>query len=112
MSTLGGVIRVGVFAGPFMATLAMRWWGIAGAYWIGVASMTVALVVCFAIPELPQQPRNQRAPVPVRPAPPCGRLPRNTGTYSLAWDWASSALPQFVRPASGVAALGCQSSGS
>lgn len=55
MSTLGGVMRIGVFAGPFIATLAMKWWGIAGAYWVGTASMLVALVVCFAIPELPSR---------------------------------------------------------
>ena len=55
MSTLGGVMRMGVFAGPFMATVAMGWWGIAGAYWVGVAAMLLALVVCFAIPELPSR---------------------------------------------------------
>ena len=55
MSTLGGVMRMGVFAGPFMATVAMGWWGITGAYWVGVAAMLLALVVCFAIPELPSR---------------------------------------------------------
>lgn len=53
MSTLGGVVRIGVFLGPFMATLAMGRWGIAGAYGVGMASMALALAVCFAIPELP-----------------------------------------------------------
>ncbi len=52
MSTLGGVSRIGVFAGPFIATVAMGWWGIVGAYWVGLAAMLIALVVCFAIPEL------------------------------------------------------------
>lgn len=58
MSTLGGVMRIGVFAGPFIATLAMKWWGIAGAFWVGAASMLLALVVCFAIPELPARAHN------------------------------------------------------
>jgi MFS family permease len=52
MSTLGGVMRIGVFIGPFAATLAMKWLGIAGAYWVGMAAMFIAMVVCFRIPEL------------------------------------------------------------
>lgn len=64
MSTLGGVMRIGVFAGPFIATLAMGWWGTAGAYWVGVAAMLMALAVCFAIPELPSRRDGRAAPEP------------------------------------------------
>lgn len=58
MSTLGGVMRIGVFIGPFAATLAMTWLGIAGAYWVGMAAMLVAMIVCFRIPDL-----ESRAPL-------------------------------------------------
>ncbi|WP_411731645.1 MFS transporter [Paeniglutamicibacter sp.] len=52
MSTLGGVMRIGVFIGPFAATLAMKWLGIAGAYWVGMGAMFIAMIVCFRIPDL------------------------------------------------------------
>lgn len=52
MSTLGGVMRIGVFVGPFASTLAMNWLGIAGAYWVGMGAMAIALVVCLWIPDL------------------------------------------------------------
>lgn len=58
MSTLGGVMRIGVFIGPFAATLAMNWLGIAGAYWVGMVAMAVSMVVCLWIPDL-----TTRAPV-------------------------------------------------
>ncbi|MBP2387031.1 MFS transporter [Paeniglutamicibacter kerguelensis] len=67
MSTLGGVMRMGVFAGPFMATVAMGWWGITGAYWVGVAAMLLALVVCFAIPELPSRSGERGSARPEAP---------------------------------------------
>ncbi|QXQ09371.1 MFS transporter [Paeniglutamicibacter sp. Y32M11] len=52
MSTLGGVMRIGVFIGPFAATLAMKWLGIAGAFWVAMAAMAIAAVVCLRIPDL------------------------------------------------------------
>ncbi|GAA5227950.1 MFS transporter [Paeniglutamicibacter antarcticus] len=58
MSSLGGVMRIGVFIGPFAATLAMNWLGIAGAYWVGMVAMAVSMVVCLWIPDL-----TARAPV-------------------------------------------------
>lgn len=58
MSSLGGIHRIGVFIGPFAATLSMKWFGIAGAYWVGAVTMIVAMVVCLRIPDL-----ESRAPV-------------------------------------------------
>lgn len=58
MSTLGGVMRIGVFIGPFAATLAMNWLGIAGAYWVGMVAMAISMLVCLWIPDL-----TTRAPV-------------------------------------------------
>lgn len=52
MSMLGGVMRIGVFLGPFVATVAMKWLGITGAYWVGLAAMLIAMVVSLWIPEL------------------------------------------------------------
>ncbi|WP_431709935.1 MFS transporter [Glutamicibacter uratoxydans] len=52
MSTLGGVLRIGVFLGPFIATLAMTWLGLQGAYWVGVGAMLSAMLICWWIPEL------------------------------------------------------------
>lgn len=89
MSTLGGVMRVGVFAGPFMATLAMSWWGISGAYWVGVASMLLALVVCGAIPDLPKTEVS-----PTRPS--------NDGAEASLWSIARENRRIFLGVGMGV----------
>jgi MFS family permease len=52
MSTLGGTMRIGVFIGPFVAAAFMVWLGLAGAYWVGLAAMVAAAIVCIRIPEL------------------------------------------------------------
>lgn len=52
MSTLGGVMRIGVFIGPFTATAAMHWLGLTGAFWVGLAAMLGAMVVSLWIPDL------------------------------------------------------------
>lgn len=56
MSTLGGVMRIGVFLGPFAATAAMNWWGLTGAFWVGLVAMLGAMVVSLWIPDL--EPRG------------------------------------------------------
>lgn len=46
MSTLGGVHRIGLFCGPFVAAAVAPWLGGAGGFWIAVvASLAAALVV-------------------------------------------------------------------
>ena len=47
MSTLGGMHRIGVFAGPFLGALAIKLAGTPGAYWVhlGAASVTIGLLL-------------------------------------------------------------------
>jgi MFS family permease len=50
LSTLGGVTRIGGFAGPFLGAAAARWLGLDGAYYLHVASALLgcALLLCFS----------------------------------------------------------------
>ncbi|MGX5714799.1 MFS transporter [Arthrobacter sp. MAHUQ-56] len=52
LSTLGGVNRIGVFAGPFAGAAVMQFAGLAGAYWVGVAAMAAAALLSLTIPDL------------------------------------------------------------
>ncbi|MDQ0824696.1 MFS family permease [Arthrobacter sp. B2I5] len=52
LSTLGGVNRIGVFIGPFAGAAAMQFFGIAGAYWVGVVAMAAAALLSLTIPDL------------------------------------------------------------
>ena len=58
LSTLGGVMRIGFFVGPFMAAGAIHYSGLAGAYWIGIVSLLLAALVALRIPDLPQHPAH------------------------------------------------------
>jgi MFS family permease len=53
LSTLGGVMRIGLFAGPFLAAAVIQAMGIAGAYWAGVGALVGAALVAVRTPELP-----------------------------------------------------------
>ncbi|TEA77072.1 MFS transporter [Allopusillimonas ginsengisoli] len=52
LSTLGGVSRIGMFAGPFAGAGMMHFMGLSGAYWVGIAAMLVAGGLAFALPDL------------------------------------------------------------
>jgi MFS family permease len=52
LSTLGGVMRIGMFIGPFMAALAIHRFGLAGAWGVGVAALLAAALVSARLPEL------------------------------------------------------------
>ncbi|SAK99103.1 MFS transporter [Caballeronia temeraria] len=52
MSTLGGVMRVGLFIGPFVAAVAIHRFGLTGAYLVGIAALMVAAVVGASLPDL------------------------------------------------------------
>ncbi|MDN3481891.1 MFS transporter [Arthrobacter sp. APC 3897] len=62
LSTLGGVNRIGVFAGPFAAAGVIHFAGTSGAYWVGAAAALLAGIISLRVPEL-------RAPVPVGQGP-------------------------------------------
>lgn len=51
LSTLGGVSRIGLFIGPFLAAAAGHVWGLAGAYAVGVGGSAAAAVVLLTAGE-------------------------------------------------------------
>ncbi|MGZ8259428.1 MAG: MFS transporter [Caldimonas sp.] len=61
LSTLGGVMRIGLFVGPFLGAAAIQAAGIAGAYWTGVGALAVAARVAARMPDLPASPRADAA---------------------------------------------------
>ncbi|MFT3818251.1 MAG: MFS transporter [Rubrivivax sp.] len=52
MSTLGGVMRIGLFIGPFIGAAAIHAAGLTGAYVVGIAAVAVAAVVASRLPDL------------------------------------------------------------
>jgi MFS family permease len=67
MSTLGGTMRVGMFAGPFAAAAFIEWLGLSGAYWVAIASMMGAGAISLLVPDLETRKRTSGTPDP-RPA--------------------------------------------
>lgn len=68
LSTLGGVMRIGMFMGPFVAAAAIHRYGLVGAYGVGIAALLVATMVAARIPDLTVD-AVVPAPGPVAPAP-------------------------------------------
>jgi len=64
LSTLGGVMRIGMFAGPFLAAAAVHAFGLAAAYVVGIIGVLGAAAVGARIPDLeaPPIPAGQSAP--------------------------------------------------
>ena len=62
LSTLGGVNRIGVFAGPFAAAGAIHFAGTSGAYWVGAAAALLAAVISLQVPELRVTAGRPRSP--------------------------------------------------
>jgi MFS family permease len=52
LSTLGGVMRIGLFVGPFLAAAAIHRWGLGAAYGVGIACLLVAAALGARIPDL------------------------------------------------------------
>lgn len=52
LSTLGGVMRIGVFIGPFLGALAISFLQLSGAYWVGVGAVIVAGLIALTMPDL------------------------------------------------------------
>ena len=53
LSMLGGVMRIGLFLGPFVAAGLIHLMGIGGAYWAGVGALILSAVVAMRMPDLP-----------------------------------------------------------
>ncbi|WP_213956478.1 MULTISPECIES: MFS transporter [unclassified Variovorax] len=64
LSTLGGVMRIGMFIGPFLAAAAVHAFGLSAAYAIGIAGVLGAAAIGARIPDLeaPPHPAGQDAP--------------------------------------------------
>lgn len=52
LSTLGGVMRIGLFIGPFLAAGVMHSMGIPGAYWTAIVAMAAAGALASTLPDL------------------------------------------------------------
>jgi MFS family permease len=64
LSTLGGVMRIGMFAGPFLAAGAVHVFGLSAAYVLGIVAVLGAAALGARIPdlEMPPVPHGQAAP--------------------------------------------------
>ena len=71
LSTLGGVMRIGMFAGPFIAAAAIHRFGLPGAWGVGVVALLAAAAVSARLPEL-------QAAAPAGAAPPAAATLRST----------------------------------
>jgi MFS family permease len=52
LSTLGGVLRIGLFIGPFASAAAIHQFGLAGAYGVAIGALLLSAVVAARIPNL------------------------------------------------------------
>lgn len=68
LSTLGGVMRIGMFIGPFIAAVAIHRFGLVGAYGVGIVALLIAAVVAARIPDL-ECDTGSTDPATAAPAP-------------------------------------------
>ncbi len=52
LSTLGGVLRIGMFIGPFASAAAIHRFGLAGAYGVAIGALLLSGIVAARIPDL------------------------------------------------------------
>jgi MFS family permease len=61
LSTLGGTLRIGMFAGPFLGAGAEELRGLPGAYYVSLAAMTGAAVIVCRVPDLDKSEERKAA---------------------------------------------------
>jgi MFS family permease len=61
LSTLGGTLRIGLFAGPFLGAGAEGLWGLPGAYYVSLAAMAGAAVIVYRVPDLEHSDEHKAA---------------------------------------------------
>jgi MFS family permease len=64
LSTLGGVMRIGMFIGPFLAAAAVHAFGLSAAYGVGIVAAVGAALVGARIPDLEALPLPHGQPAP------------------------------------------------
>lgn len=64
MSTLGGVMRIGMFIGPFLAAAAVHAYGLDTAYAIGIVAVLAAAIIGMRLPDLKPVPPPAGQPAP------------------------------------------------
>lgn len=52
LSTLGGVMRIGMFIGPFLGAWAVHSFGLSAAYGVGIAGVLCAAAIAVRVPDL------------------------------------------------------------
>ncbi|TAL78344.1 MAG: MFS transporter [Burkholderiaceae bacterium] len=75
LSTLGGVMRVGLFIGPFIAAGLMQFMGIPGAYWTAIIAVAAAGVLSNILPDLEARTPTGSTTLP-HPSPKVGDIVR------------------------------------
>jgi len=53
LSTLGGVMRIGMFIGPFLGAWAVHAFGLSAAFAVGIAGVLCAAAIAVRVPDLP-----------------------------------------------------------
>ncbi len=64
LSTLGGVMRIGMFIGPFFAAVAIHRFGIVAAFGVGIVALMLAALLAARIPDLPSHSPGGATPAP------------------------------------------------
>lgn len=69
LSTLGGSMRIGMFIGPFVAAGVIHFFGLAGAYAVGVVGLVLSGLVSVRMPDLESHPAqaDPLVPLPTQP---------------------------------------------
>ncbi len=70
LSTLGGVMRIGLFIGPFAGAAVIPWLGLTGSYVVGAVAVAMAGVIAWRLPDLAPSAPAAVATADAEPTPP------------------------------------------